>query len=122
MSQAFVSDDDKFNRHLEDVLKKVQKQISGHISWLLVDKGDRKILKDLRERFPKKGDIKWVKATDEDIKTTPNIKSGFIKTQDDITQRWIFKRPCQQTIEWRSTLIDFIRFEKIIRIRSTVPL
>ena len=60
MRQAFVDDEKYKFRHLEDVLKKVQKQIS----------------RDIRR----------------------------IKRENAI-------RLCQQTIEWRSTLMDFVRFE-----------
>jgi hypothetical protein len=108
MRQEFL-DDDKSNRHLEDVLKKVQKKISAEDTWLLVnEEDDEEDYKNLLMRHSPK----FEQVTEEDIQKDPKIQPGFIKTYDDKTKRWIFRRPCKQTIEWRSTLMDFIRFEK----------
>jgi hypothetical protein len=169
MRQEFL-DDDRSNRHLEDVLKKVQKKISVEDSWLLVNKEDGeedfialltrlspkyeqvteediqndskiqsgfiKTYDDKTERWIfmrllentwllvnkedkkdyknvlKRHDPKFEPVAEEDIQKDPKIQPGFEKIWDDITKRWIFRRPCKQTIEWRSTLMDFIRFEK----------
>jgi hypothetical protein len=100
MRQEFL-DDDKSNRHLEDVLKKVQKKISAEDTWLLVNEEDEVGYKDLLKRRYYNG-IKWEQVTKEDMKNLkidPIFHSQFRKTYDDQTKKWIFQRSCKQTIE-----------------------
>jgi hypothetical protein len=109
MREEFL-DDDKSNHHLENILKKVQKTISVEDSWLPVSNKDKENYNDLlKRRNPY--EIEWKPVTKEDIGENSRIELGFKKTYDDDKNKWIFKRPHKQTIEWRSTLMDFIRFE-----------
>ena len=67
------------------MLKKVQKEISKNTSWIPIKEEDGR---------------------------NPNINKSFERRRNPKTDQLIFCKPCKQTIEWRSTLIDFIRFEK----------
>ena len=94
LRQEFLQQN-KSKRHLEDVLKVVQKKVNLKISWVKVtedEKSDERINRTFKERQRRTGD-------------------GQIE--------WIQCRPVQQTIDCRSTLWDFIRFESPSRKRFT---
>jgi UTP:GlnB (protein PII) uridylyltransferase len=126
-------DGEQSNRHLEDVLKMVQKSISKEIGWLPATKIDWESLDAMKKRIEENIEIleeekatnmeERIKAeknkltkkdvTEKDVTESGNkINLTFKKIFDEEKQKSIFVRPCHQTIEWRSTLMNFIRFEK----------
>lgn len=119
-------------RHLEDLLKMVQKSIRDEKIWLPATKEDEASFKDFIKRVDQNIDdiIKSTKGnkenliarennkfimkevTEDDVRARTNVKLTYRKIVDEERKKFVFFRPCHQTIEWRSTLIDFIRFEK----------
>jgi hypothetical protein len=104
-------DGETSNRHLEDLLKMVQKSISKENVFLPATEDDEKKLKTMKNRIGYRN-VKSEKVTKEDVKKHNKIDETFKKKIDPVTKTPIFYRPCKQTIEWRSTMMNFIRFEK----------
>ena len=92
LRQEFLQQN-KSKRHLEDVLKVVQKNVNLQISWVPVTEDEER---------------------DEGINRTFEWRRR--KTDEGQIER-ILCRPVQQTIDCRSTLWDFIRFESPSRKR-----
>jgi hypothetical protein len=127
---------EKSNRPLEDLLKMVQKSISIENFFFPATEDDEKKLETMEKRIEEniakirqeeieesdektkrinaeRAKLYLKKVTEEDLKKHNNkIDPTFRKIFDEVTQTPIFSRPCKQTIEWRSTLMNFIRFEK----------
>ncbi|EFX77125.1 hypothetical protein DAPPUDRAFT_305881 [Daphnia pulex] len=121
MVQKSISEEKIFLPATEDDKKKfeiINKRIKENIAKIHleeIEESDEKT-KRIDAEIAK---LEFKEVTKDDVKNHENeidLKT-FRKIFDEVTQTLIFFRPCtdttpKQTIEWRSTLMNFIRFEK----------
>ena len=97
----------------------VQKSISLKQNWLPAYDKDEIKYELLKKNRNQVGCLQAV--TKADIEKSENrIDDTFKKIiyEENQIESPIFFRPCKQTIEWRSTLTNFIRFEKSVKPRE----